>query len=127
MWFAAALVITSATPRRASAQSTDDPWAVPLNLSHSGAAKNPVILIDSDSTVHVVWQDAFANYVYTHFDGGQWSAPQPTNLHARFGLPASQAATDRSEAPLYTGPNPLFMAGPGRYIFAFWTTPRGSL
>ena len=127
LWFASALVITSATPQLASAQSTDDPWAVPLNLSHSGAAKDPAILIDSDSAVHVVWQDAFAHFVYTRFDGDQWSAPQPTDLHLRFRLPGSEAATGRSEAPLYTGPNPLFVAGPGRYIFAFWITSRGSL
>lgn len=127
LWFAGALVITSATPQLASAQSTDDSWAVPLNLSHSGAAKDPAILIDSDSAMHVVWQDAFAHFVYTRFDGDQWSAPQPTDLHLRFRLPGSEAATGRSEAPLYTGPNPLFIAGPGRYIFAFWITPRGSL
>ena len=127
LWFTGALIIASSLPRWASAQSTDDPWAVPLNLSHSGAATNPSIVIDSKAVMHAVWQDEFANFVYTRFDNGQWSAPEQTYLHQLFGLPASQEETERSEEPFYTGPNPLFIAGPGQYIFAIWITPQGSL
>jgi hypothetical protein len=121
------LVIASATPQSALSQSTDEPWAVPLNLSHSGAATNPAIIIDSGSVVHVVWQDEFMNYVYARFDGSQWSAPQRTNLHLLFGLPASKSSSGQTQAPLYTGPNPFFVAGPGQYITAFWLTPEGAL
>ncbi len=61
----------------ARAQTTNDPWTEPLNLSHSGVATNPAIVIDSEAVVHAVWQD----------------------------------------------PNPLFIASPGAYIFAFWISP----
>jgi hypothetical protein len=127
LFFAGALAITTVTLRQASAQSTDDPWDVPLNISHSGGAATPAIIVDSDSTVHVVWQDAFANYVETRFEAGQWSAPQSTSLHVLFGEPGSDTATDGNDALPYTGPNPLFVASDRPYIFAFWITPEGKL
>jgi len=127
LWFTGMLIIASVTPRWALAQSTDDPWAIPLNLSHSGASTNPSIVIDSDAVVHVVWQDEFANFVYSKFDDGQWSAPQRTSLHQLFGSPAFQDDTDQTRESLSTGPNPLFVAGHSRNILAFWITSQGSL
>jgi hypothetical protein len=125
--FASALFIASITPSWASAQSTYDPWAVPLNLSHSGVATNPAFVIDSEGVVHVVWQDDLANFVYTRFDGDQWSAPEATNLDRLFMLPIARESTSPSQLAIYTGPNPLLIAGPGEYIFAFWISPKGRL
>lgn len=123
---AGALTFMSAAPR-ASGQSTGDPWDAPLNLSHSGAATNPAVVLDSDAVMHVLWQDAFANYVYTRLEGGEWSAPEPTNLHLLFGQLPSQEETRGAQAVVTAAPTPIFLAGPGRYIFAFWITPEGSL
>ena len=123
LFFSAALFIASITPSWAKAQSTDDPWDKPLNLSHSGIAVNPGFVVDSEGAVHAVWQDDFANYVYTRFDGDQWSAPETTDLNRLFMLPT----TSRSDLASYTGPNPLFVAGPTQYIFAFWISPEGKL
>jgi len=126
--FAGILFMAFITPSWAVAQSTDDPWAEPMNLSHSGIALNPSFVIDSEGLVHVVWQDNLANYVYARLDGDQWSAPEMTDLDRLFGLPTTREATGRTQAPvIYTGPNPLFMAGPDRYIYAFWLTPQGRL
>src|SRR5919106_5505684 len=125
--FASTLFIASITPSWALAQSTDDPWAEPLNLSQSGVAMNPAIVIDSDGVVHVVWEDDLANYVYTRFDGDQWSAPETTNLDLLFRMPEPSESTDQSQSEIYTGPNPLYIAGPSQDIFAFWITPQGRL
>ncbi len=128
MLFAGILLIAFLIPSWAIAQSTDDSWTEPINLSHSGIALNPSFVMDSDGLGHVVWQDNLANYVYTRFDGDQWSAPALTDLDRLFGLPTSSEPTGRDLTPvLYTGPNPLFMAGPDRYIYAFWLTPQGRL
>jgi hypothetical protein len=123
--FACTLFIASITPSWALAQSTDDPWAEPLNLSHSGVAVKPSIVIDSDGVVHAIWQDDVENYVYTHFDGDQWSAPETTNLDLLFFWPGP--ITMETPLVIYTGPNPLFIAGPDRHIFAFWLSPQGGL
>ena len=120
--FASTLFIASITPSWAFAQSTEDPWAEPLNLSHSGVAVNPAIVIDSEGVVHVVWQDDLEKYVFTNFDGSQWSPPETTDLDLLFNW--SPPTAGESQLAIYTGPNPLFIAGPGK-IFAFWISPQG--
>jgi hypothetical protein len=127
LWFASTLLIASISPSWVLAQSSDDPWTVPVNLSHSGVTSNPAIVIDSQGIVHSVWQDDLANFIYTRFDGEKWSAPETTNLDRLFKLPSAEESTSRSELAIYTGPNPLFIAGPGEYIFAFWISPLGRL
>ena len=127
LWFTGVLFIASITPSWVLAQSSDDPWAAPVNLSNSGVAMNAAIVIDSEAVVHAVWQDDLENYVYTRFDGSQWSAPKTTNLDRLFMLPVNRESTSPSQLAIYTGPNPLFIAGPGEHIFAFWISPKGRL
>ncbi len=124
---AGVLVIASVVPKLASAQSTSGSWSVPLNLSHSGSATNPAIIIDSNEVIHAVWLDNSTRYTYSRFDGTQWSEPEQTNLHLLFGLPENQPSSRETEAPIYPGLNPLFVNGPGRFITAFWLTPNGLL
>jgi hypothetical protein len=127
LWFASALFIASIPPSWALAQSSDNPWTVPLNLSHSGVATNPAIVSDSEGVGHALWQDDLANFVYSRFDGDQWSAPETTNLDSLFRLPLASESTSRTQLAIYTGPNPLFIANPNQYIFAFWISPKGRL
>ena len=124
LWIAGVLFIASNSPSTALAQTTDSTWTEPLNLSHSGVATDPAIVIDSEAVVHAVWQDDLANFIYTQLDGDQWSAPEMTELDRLFRIPA---AGDGSQLASYAGPNPLFIAGPGPYIFAFWISPEGKL
>jgi hypothetical protein len=126
-WLTSAVVIASVGLHSAWAQTTEPPWAEPVNLSRSGAATNPAIVVDSNSVMHVLWQDAFANYVYAQFADGQWSAPQLTNLHRRFGVPPIPEMPGQSEMPPGSSPNPVLVAGPDGHIFAFWITPEGKL
>lgn len=129
LWFAGMLVMTLAVPQRAAAQSPDEPWSTPVNLSHSGSATNPGLVIDAGGVVHAVWRDAGANYVYAGLEDGEWTTPRPTELHRLFRLSATRAASrsDETQAVLHTGPNPLFVAGPRQHSFAFWVTPEGQL
>ena len=59
--FTSALFIVFLTPSWAEAQSSVDPWTKPLNLSHSGVATHPGLVVDSQGVLHVVWQDHIAN------------------------------------------------------------------
>ena len=127
VWLAAALLIMSFPPSWALAQSSDSPWDLPLNLSHSGVAVNPQLVIDSDAVVHALWQDDLANFLYARLDGDQWSMPETTDLNRLFRMPADRESSDRSQLATYTGSNPLFIAGPGPYIFAFWISPEDKL
>jgi hypothetical protein len=127
LWIACGLAITSSVSTPVWAQSTEDTWAAPLNISQSGAATNPAIFVDSGSVMHVVWQDALQNFVETRFDDGEWSVPQMTGLHILFGLAGSQSAPGGTDTEPFTGPNPLFVASDRSYIFAFWLTAEGKL
>jgi hypothetical protein len=88
---------------------------------------NPAIVIDSGGVVHSVWQDDLAKFMYTRFDGERWSTPETTNLDRLFKVPSAEESTSRSQLAIYAGPNPLFIAGPGEYTFAFWISPLGRL
>src|SRR5688572_23069557 len=103
VWLASTLLIASIQPSWALAQSTDDPWDTPLNLSHSGVAVNPQIVIDSDAVVQAVWQDDLANFVYTQLDGDQWSVPETTDLNRLFRMPTDRESRDQSQLATYTG------------------------
>ena len=127
LFLASTLIIASNTPSWALLQSTDDSWTAPLNLSHSGVAVNPSILIDSEAGVHAVWQDETADFVYTRLEGDQWSAPETTELNRLFMMPETSESPDQAELSIYTGPNPLFLASPGPYIFAFWISAQDKL
>ena len=125
LFFVSVLCIASITPSGVFAQSTDDPWTDPLNLSHSGVAENPSVVVDSEGGVHAIWQDDLGKYIYTGFDGSEWSAPKTTDWDLVFSwIPPLENVTPVS---IYNGPNPLFIAGPREYIFAFWVTPTGGL
>ena len=83
------------------------------------------MVTDSEGFIHVIWQDDLGNYVYSRFDGDQWSSPEITDLNSVFRLPGPDEPVDPFQMANYTGPNPLFTAGPDKRIFAFWINPEG--
>lgn len=119
--FAFALLVSAMAPSLALAQSSSDPWTEPVNISRSGTALNPSFVMDSEGIGHALWQDENANFVYSQFDGEQWSTPKTTALDRLFDVPLTPAS------PVYAGPNPWLVAGPGKTIFAFWLSARGNL
>jgi hypothetical protein len=123
--FTNALFIAFIIPSLALAQSTDNPWTDPLNLSHSGVTINPDVVVDSDGVVHGVWQDDLANYLYSQFDGNQWNTLEPIELNRLFRLPSPDTPVDPFQLMNHTGPNPLFIASPNRRVYAFWILPEG--
>jgi hypothetical protein len=67
--------------RYAAAQSDDPNWNDPINLSQSGGAIEPEIVVDSEGRFHVLWRDEFVGFVYTTSpDGVEWSRPAIVEL-----------------------------------------------
>jgi hypothetical protein len=64
---------------RAQTPETDN-WSDPVNLSKSGGMTNPYIVTDADGTVHVFWDDEYANMVYSRGDGNEWETASTANL-----------------------------------------------
>lgn len=92
----------------AAAQSTDEIWSTPQNISRSGAASNPLAVKDSNGTVHIIWQDLVAGNTYAYGDGVQWSEPVPVDL----------------PFDIYV---PTLVPHPAGYIFAFWRDDENNL
>lgn len=59
----------------AQAQSEDDIWSEPVNLSRSGAASQPRIVAVPDGRLQVFWWDRFDGLTTSRFDGEAWSDP----------------------------------------------------
>lgn len=68
------------------AQSTNS-WSDPVNLSQSGSASDPVVMVDSDGLIHVLWWDEFAGLVYAFGEGTEWSIPTSVVLPAEEAIP----------------------------------------
>jgi hypothetical protein len=94
-----------------SAQSNDEGWSTPINLSNSGSTTNPQLVVDSNGTFHVVWIDEFDSYVYAQSsDGVQWSSPVPVSFP--FSVEDSL---------------PLLLPDPSGYVHAFWMDDEATL
>lgn len=94
----------------AVAQRSGEAWSQPFNLSHSGSATNPLLVVDSGGVTHVIWSDTFvtAGLIYSKNTGSQWSSPVTISFPFRAGVPK-------------------FIADPGGSIHAFWMDAQGRM
>jgi len=63
---------------RSLAQAADGPWAIPSNVSKSGAASQPVIAAAPNGTLHVLWWDPLEGEQYVRTTGvtsTTWTPP----------------------------------------------------
>jgi hypothetical protein len=90
-----------------TAQSVDS-WSEPVNLSQSGSASDPSMVVDLEGNFHVLWIDEFAGPVYVTGKGVEWSQPLPVNLPFGDSIP-------------------VLVADDNGYIHAFWRDNEGSL
>ncbi len=74
------LAVQAGQQRSANAQTTIGDWTEPTNLSRSGGSINPSVVVNSNNLLHVVWQDLYAGYIYTRWDGAEWSPPDPVSF-----------------------------------------------
>lgn len=84
---------------------TDQDWSEPVNLSVSGTATNPVMVVDSSGTIHAIWMDDVDNgYKYSSSsDGTAWSRA----LSVKYPFGPKE-------------PPPVLFAGTGRSVHVFW-------
>ncbi len=61
--------------RLAIAQSPEEGWTNPVNLSQSGSTSDPSIVADTLGRIHVLWKDTFIDFAYSWNEAGNWSPP----------------------------------------------------
>lgn len=64
------------------AQVSDNNWEVPTNVSRSGSADSPRMVVDSDGIIYLFWKDEFAGYKYAQSSETGWT--EPANISAPF-------------------------------------------
>lgn len=94
-----------------SQAQTVQTWSEPVNLSMSGAATNPSLVVDGKGVLHVFWMDQFAGYQYTESSNGTaWSAPTDVKVpFSKYSLP------------------PVFVADTFGRVHIFWTNEKNAL
>jgi hypothetical protein len=86
-------------------------WTQPVNLSHSGSASNPQLIIDATGRFHAIWLDAYNGYMDSDSsDGKVWSKPVPVSFPFGF-----------KDAP------PLLRSDSKGLIHALWKDARNAL
>jgi len=56
-------------------QADDALWSQPVNLSRSGAAESPVLVVGTDGQIQVFWWDRFDGLTTAYTQANEWSAP----------------------------------------------------
>ena len=86
-------------------------WSDPINLSMSGSASNPSVVVDNNGTLHIIWVDQIDGFKYVQSaDGVTWTAPETVRFP--FSLDA---------AP------PLLLSDPRGIIHIFWLDEQNKL
>ncbi|MEJ2353901.1 MAG: hypothetical protein P8Y03_29355, partial [Anaerolineales bacterium] len=104
-------ILLAFLPSSGLAQTANDPWSEPINISHSGAATDPVMVVDSTGTFHLIWLDKFSGPMYTKGDGNNWDSPVPVQLPFNSLDPGSQT-------PVMLAP--VLLSDSSGDIHAFW-------
>ena len=101
----------------------DESWTLPVNLSHSGAATDPVVIRDSDGRVHALWLDSLDGFAYSRGDATAWTPPVAVEVpfFTRRYYPDLLA---RQPTPRFV---PGLIAGRDGRVFAFWQDDEASL
>ena len=112
------------TDFHANAQANDELWEEPINLSQSGVATEPRMVVDADGVMHVVWRDNAVNsFFYTRQERGKWREPVALELpfatRRYYPVPEPEDPT-----PLY---DPHLIADSNGRIHAFWLDEDGAL
>ena len=97
-------------------QDSGQVWSEPVNLSHSGAASEPVVVAGPDGTLQVFWWDQFDGLTTARWDGEVWSAAVASPIL----IPQEVRGGSTPVPPVPIGAMPLLTADAGGQAHAFW-------
>ncbi len=118
MW----LLLLLSTLATAVAQPEAEAWQPPINLSQSGVATNPSLLVVAGGDLVAFWQDPFLGYMYARRSGRFWS--EPVALTVPFSEPPGARPQSENFGGFYL---PTFVIGANGRLHAFWRGARGGL
>jgi hypothetical protein len=94
-------------------QGSGQIWSDPVNLSHSGAASEPVVAASPDGTLQVFWWDQLDGLTTAHWDGEAWGAAVASPIYV-----VEEVEGKLTPVPIET--MPLLTPDAGGWVHAFW-------
>jgi hypothetical protein len=104
------------------ARAADSPWTVPVNLSASGAASQPVVAVGPDGSMHVMWWDSVAGEQYAHVGVTETIRSEPLTVSEIVGarLINIDQKTQRTTITLLPPSETRLLTDAGGTLYAFW-------
>lgn len=93
----------------------DEGWALPLNISQSGAAVQPQVIALGDDLL-LLWEDSFDGFVFSRRENGLWSAPVVAELPFFTRRYETDLAAEQPTPPF----TPHLLARNPGDLYAFW-------
>jgi len=94
-------------------QNPSQVWSEPVNLSHSGAASEPVVVAGPDGMPQVFWWDQLDGLTTARWDGGVWSGPVASPIYVD-----QEVRGELTAVPI--GAMPFLTADAGGQAHALW-------
>lgn len=103
-------------------ETVSDEWLDPSNLSQSGGAFDPSMVIDGSGTYHFIWRDAFAGFVYSKGTPNNWQTPVASEFPF-----IERLLNTKGELTGLVYHRPILVADSADTIHAIWTTTNQTL
>mgnify|MGYP000979811640 FL=1 len=99
-------------PKMGFAQADDELWSQSVNLSQSGAAESPLLVVGPEQQIQAFWWDRFDGLTTAHALAGGWSDPAPAPIQIDVDAADLLPATAITAMPQ--------IVGVGETAFAVW-------
>lgn len=123
LFWGVVIVVLAGTGYRVLAQSEDNVWTTPINITQSGTATQPQTVVDTGGTFHILGSDEVGGFVYISGDGSAWSEPLFLQVMP-FSEPPLVSPSFQDFEGYYM---PLLVAGNNDLVHGFWTNAEGAL
>lgn len=105
------------------AQESSGPWTVPVNISKSGAASQPAIVVAPNGKLHALWWDTYEGEQYaqtTSVTGTTWSRPIAAPQIAGERTIMTNTRTGKATVRLSPPVGMRLLSDSGGSVLAFW-------
>jgi len=129
LWAALALWLSlaAAVPGGVRAQSPATEWFLTTNLSRSGSASQPIIILGEGNTAQAFWWDQFDGLMTAYMTGTAWQAAERAELMVPDPRAAAPTEADAEPSMLPIAAMPDLLGDGEGTVHAFWLVERGGI
>jgi hypothetical protein len=118
----AVLILVLVVNRHGVSAQVDEAWTIPVNVSRSGAATNPLTVIDQEENVHAFWLENEREFAYARTQAGVWQESKA--IEPPFASRVYLDLNDGQQTPIYI---PTLVTDNANKLYAFWVNEEDAL